>query len=98
MIRHVDKFTPNFFLTQAKEIRSATTCPLIYLGGVDSKNDIIEVLDAGFNAIALARPLIHDPNFILKLEQRKIEKSGCTRCNECIVEMERSGIRCVLND
>ncbi|MEA3477617.1 MAG: NADH:flavin oxidoreductase, partial [Bacteroidota bacterium] len=30
------KFTPNFFLEQAKEIRKTVSMPLVYLGGVDS--------------------------------------------------------------
>jgi len=91
-------FEPNFFLKQAKEIRKAVKMPLIYLGGVDSKTGIKEILDAGFEFIAIGRPLIHDPNFLLKLKDNEIEKSACNRCNECIVEMDRGGVRCVLND
>jgi 2,4-dienoyl-CoA reductase-like NADH-dependent reductase (Old Yellow Enzyme family) len=89
-------FEPNFFLDQAKEIRKTVKLPLVYLGGVDSKEGIEEILDAGFNFIALGRPLIHDPNFLLKLERNEITKSGCTRCNECVVEMDRGGVRCVI--
>jgi 2,4-dienoyl-CoA reductase-like NADH-dependent reductase (Old Yellow Enzyme family) len=89
-------FTPNFFLAQAKEIRKFTAMPLVYLGGVDSREGIVEILDAGFDLIALARPLIHDPAFLLKIEAAEIEKSGCTRCNECVVEMDRNGVRCVI--
>jgi 2,4-dienoyl-CoA reductase-like NADH-dependent reductase (Old Yellow Enzyme family) len=91
-------FAPNFFLDQAKEIRRVTQMPLVYLGGVDSKEGIIEILDAGFNFIAIGRPLIHDPNFLLKLEAGEIDKSKCTRCNECIVEMDRGGVRCVIDE
>lgn len=89
-------FTPNFFLEQAKEIRKITKMPLIYLGGVDSKKGILEILAAGFEFIAIGRPLIHDPNFLLKLQNNEIEKSACTRCNECVVEMDREGVRCVI--
>ena len=91
-------FEANFFLNQAKEIRKTVKMPLIYLGGVDSKNGIKEILDAGFEFIAIGRPLIHDPNFLLKLKANEIEKSECNRCNECIVEMDRGGVRCVIND
>jgi 2,4-dienoyl-CoA reductase-like NADH-dependent reductase (Old Yellow Enzyme family) len=90
------KFTPNFFLNQAKEIRKSVTMPLVYLGGVDSKTGIEEILNAGFNFIALARPLIHDSNFLIKIENNSIEKSDCTRCNECVVEMDRDGVKCVI--
>lgn len=90
-------FEPNFFLAQAKEIRKIVKMPLVYLGGVDSKKGIEEILNAGFEFIALGRPLIHDPNFLLKLAAGEIEKTECHRCNECVVEMDRGGLRCTLN-
>lgn len=87
-------FKQNFFFDQAVQIRQAVNVPLVYLGGVDSKQGISEILEAGFNAIALARPLIYDSEFLLKLKSGAIEKSGCNRCNECVVEMDRGGVRC----
>ncbi len=92
------EFEPNFFLAQAMEIRKAVKMPLVYLGGVNSKKDIETVMNAGFELIALGRPLIHDPGFLLKLKSGEIEESGCTRCNECIVEMDRGGVRCTLDE
>jgi 2,4-dienoyl-CoA reductase-like NADH-dependent reductase (Old Yellow Enzyme family) len=64
---------------------------------VESIEGISQILNSGFNFIALARPLIHDPGFLKKIEEGSIEKSLCNRCNECIVEMDRDGIKCVLN-
>jgi len=92
------KFRPNFFLPQAKEIRKAVNIPLVYLGGVDSKEGIEEILDSGFDFIAIARALIHDSDFLIKIRGNRIEKSECTRCNKCVVEMDRDGVRCVLQD
>lgn len=90
------RFRENFFLEQAREIRKIVKMPLVYLGGVDSRKGIIEILDAGFEFIAIARALIHDPEFLLKLKDGRIDKSECTRCNQCVVEMDRDGIKCVL--
>lgn len=90
------KFKPNFFLNQAIEIRKSVTMPLTYLGGVDSKKDIDEILYHGFDFIALARPLIHDSNFLIKIKNNTIDKSACTRCNQCIVEMDRDGVKCII--
>lgn len=90
-------FTANFFLDQALKVRQAVNMDLVYLGGVDSKEGILKILEAGFDFIALARPLIHDPEFLEKIKNRLIEKSLCNRCNECIVEMDREGIKCVLD-
>jgi 2,4-dienoyl-CoA reductase-like NADH-dependent reductase (Old Yellow Enzyme family) len=90
------RFRENFFLDQAREVRKSVTMPLVYLGGVDSRKGIEEILDAGFEFIAMARALIHDPEFLLKLRDGQIEKSECTRCNQCVVEMDRDGVKCVL--
>lgn len=90
------KFRENFFLDQAREIRKEVRMPLVYLGGVDSRKGIEEILDAGFEFIAIARALIHDPEFLVKLRDGHIERSECTRCNQCVVEMDRDGVRCVL--
>jgi len=92
------KFTPNFFLAQAKEVRSSVRLALAYLGGVDSREGIEEILDAGFEFIALARPLIHDPDFLVKLKKGQLDQTECNRCNKCVVEMDRGGIRCVLQN
>jgi 2,4-dienoyl-CoA reductase-like NADH-dependent reductase (Old Yellow Enzyme family) len=90
------KFTPNFFLEQAREVRKAVDLPLVYLGGIDSLTGIEEVLNAGFDFIAIARALIHDSDFLMKLKEGRIEKTECNRCNRCVVEMDRGGVKCVL--
>jgi 2,4-dienoyl-CoA reductase-like NADH-dependent reductase (Old Yellow Enzyme family) len=90
------RFEPNFFLAQAREIRKVVRMPLVYLGGVDSRKGIEEILNAGFDFIAAARVLIHDPDFLIKLRANRIEKSECNRCNKCVVEMDRGGVKCVL--
>jgi len=90
------KYQSNFFLDQAKVIRKHVKIPLVYLGGVDSKDGIEEILEAKFDFIGIARALIHDSNFLLKIKNGSIEQSACTRCNKCIVEMDRNGVKCVL--
>ncbi|RLD71709.1 MAG: NADH:flavin oxidoreductase [Bacteroidetes bacterium] len=90
------KFEPNFFLDQAKEIRKVVKKPLAYLGGVDSREGIEEILNAGFDFIAMARALIHDPDFLIKLKANSIDKTECNRCNKCVVEMDRGGVKCVI--
>ena len=57
-----------YFLAQASIVRDAVRMPLVYIGGVTSAAGIAKVLDAGFDAVAMARALIHDPNFVNRLE------------------------------
>ncbi len=40
--------------------------------------------------------LLPDPEFLLKLGDGRIDRSECTRCNQCVVEMDREGVRCVI--
>src|SRR5690606_3792983 len=89
-------FSPNFFLEQAKVIRASVGLPLVCLGGADSADGLEVIRNAGFEGIAIGRGLIHGPDFLVKLRTGVIEKSGCTRCNQCVVEMDRGGVRCVL--
>lgn len=90
-------YTSHFFLPQARQVRQAVGIDLVYLGGADSRDAIEKILNEGFDFIALARPLIHDPAFLKKLESGLIQRSLCNHCNECIVQMERGGISCVLD-
>ena len=80
----------------AREIRAHVNLPLIYLGGVASRAGIMEILEAGFDFIAMARAVIHDSNFLLKIKDGSIERTECNRCNKCMLEMDRQGVKCVL--
>ena len=55
-------------------------------------------MDEGFELVALGRALLHDPSFVTRLVRGDVERSGCTHCNQCIAEMDRDGVRCVLPD
>jgi 2,4-dienoyl-CoA reductase-like NADH-dependent reductase (Old Yellow Enzyme family) len=90
------RFEENFFLEQAREVRKAVKMQLVYLGGVDSGEGIMEILDAGFDFIAMARALIHDPEFLMKLRDGQLDRTLCNRCNRCVVEMDRGGVKCVI--
>jgi 2,4-dienoyl-CoA reductase-like NADH-dependent reductase (Old Yellow Enzyme family) len=92
------KFEENFFLPLAQQIRQAVKMPLAYLGGVSSAKGVAQVFAEGFDMVAIGRALIHDPDFILKAAKDPAHISGCTHCNICVAEMDRGGVRCVLND
>ncbi len=44
----------------------------------------------------MGRALLYDPDHVRRLEQGDVDGSDCIHCNRCIVEMERSGARCVV--
>jgi len=90
-------FEENFFLPLAKIIRTRVKMPLVYLGGVSSTEGIYNIMSAGFDLIAIGRALIHNPDFIRDVREGNYT-SPCDHCNKCVAEMDREGIRCVLDD
>ena len=83
-----------YFLESAKIFRKALKIPLIYVGGMISKAKMEEVLNEGFVAFQLARPLIHDTDFINKIKNGEIEKSECKHSNYCIGRMYSIEMKC----
>jgi 2,4-dienoyl-CoA reductase-like NADH-dependent reductase (Old Yellow Enzyme family) len=93
LVRQVP-FTPMFFFDDALRVRAAVRLPLVLLGGITSLEHMERAMAAGFELIALGRPLIHDVDFVTKLERGELTASGCTPCNRCITEMDRPGGVC----
>jgi 2,4-dienoyl-CoA reductase-like NADH-dependent reductase (Old Yellow Enzyme family) len=89
-------FEENFFLPLARKIREAVSMRLAYLGGVCSRDGIERAMGAGFDMIALARAVIHDPDFLLKVRDGRVRVSECNHCNICVAEMDRGGVKCIL--
>ncbi|MCA9774399.1 MAG: NADH:flavin oxidoreductase [Myxococcales bacterium] len=89
-------FTEDFFLDEARRIRAAVGVPLVLLGGVHSRDGVARAMAAGFEFVGMGRALIHDPDFATKLLRGEVERTPCTVCNQCIAEMDRGGVRCVL--
>lgn len=92
------KFRPMYFLDYSRRIRSALDVPLAYLGGARSMNDVELAMSEGFEAVTMARPLIHDPELVRKFQQGLISTSGCTNCNGCVPYIYHpGGTRCIEN-
>ena len=63
-----------------------------------SMENLETAMAEGFEFVALGRALIADPDLVRRLQSGEIERSRCNHCNECVVEMDRGGVRCVLDD
>lgn len=93
------KFRENYLRDLSREVRGATDMPLAYLGGVQSRDGVIDAMDDGFEAIAMGRALVHDAAFINKLQAQSVQTSGCTACNRCVTMMYTpSGTSCIIAD
>lgn len=91
-------FKELYFLDLAKQVMAAVDLPLIGIGGVQSLASVRRALAEGYQAVQLGRALIHDPALVRHYEEGSKTESGCTVCNLCVAEMDRDGVRCVLND
>ena len=87
-------YSEGYFLEDAKAFRAAVNLPLIYVGGLISREKMEEVLTAGFDGLQMARALIHDTDFVNKLRSGEISRSGCRHSNYCIGRMYSLEMKC----
>jgi len=91
-------FEEMFFLAQAREVRKAVRMPLVLLGGIVSRQNVDEAMTEGFDFVAMGRALIADPDLVNRMRTDPSARTRCNHCNICVAEMDRSGVRCVLDD
>ena len=97
MIKQYD-FEECFFLENAKKFREALKGPLVYVGGIVSREGIEKVLDAGFEMVQMARCLINDPAFVNKMKKGDLStRSGCDHRDYCIARMYSDKMICCHN-
>ncbi len=88
-------FEECYFLEDAKKFRAALKMPLIYVGGLVSREGIEKALDAGFECVQMARALVNDPAFVNKLRDGDLAtRSGCDHRNYCIARMYSVDMKC----
>ena len=83
-----------YFLEEALKFRAAVKLPLIYVGGMVSRQKMEEVLASGFEGIQMARALIRDTDFVNKLRSGEIDRSPCGHSNYCIGRMYTLEMKC----
>jgi len=81
------RFSELYFLEAARQVRAAVRCGLGYVGGVLSMADAQQVLDEGFDAVVMARALVHDPAIVSRFRQDPTHHSACDSCNRCVALM-----------
>ena len=87
-------YSEAYFLEDAKVFRSNLKMPLIYVGGMVSKEKMEEVLNSGFVALQMARALINDTDFVNKLQSGEVTRSECKHSNYCIGRMYTLEMKC----
>ena len=87
-------YQEGYFLEDALKFRAVVKLPLIYVGGMVSRQKMEEVLAAGFQGLQMARALVRDTDFVNKLHNGEIDKSPCGHSNYCIGRMYTLEMKC----
>ena len=97
MIKQYD-FKACYFLEDAKKFRKELKLPLIYVGGLVSREGIEKVLDEGFECVQIARALVNDPLFVQKLREGDMNtRSKCDHRDYCMARMYSDKMICCHN-
>jgi len=88
-------FEEAYFLSYARQFRSALSMPLILLGGVNRLSTVETALAQGFEFVALGRALLREPNLIRRWQQGDSAEALCIHCNKCMPTIYE-GTHCVL--
>lgn len=89
-----EPFKEAYFLEDALQFRKEVKLPLIYVGGLLSGAKINEVLDSGFEFVAMARALINEPDFVNRLKYDSEALNLCKTSNYCIARMYTIDMAC----
>ena len=87
-------FEEAYFFSMARELCDAVTIPLALVGGIRTRETIDEILASGFDLVAMARPLIREPDFVARLRREPAARSLCDPCNRCVAAMYHAEQRC----
>ena len=87
-----------YFLEDARKFRAALKGPLVYVGGVVSREGAERALEAGFDLVQMARALVAEPGFVRRMEaEGEGCRSVCDHTNYCIGRMYTLDMVCHKN-
>ncbi len=85
-----------FHLKDSAKILAAVDIPVVYVGGVVTEEDVLDVLEAGFSFVQMGRGLIREPGFVKNLQEHLQQPEPlCDHCNRCVAAMDAGGVYCV---
>ena len=74
-----------------KEIKNI---PLVYVGGLISREKIEDVLDKGFEFVQMGRALLNEPGFVKRMKLDVNARCTCKHSNYCIARMYSIDMAC----
>ena len=88
-------FQEAYFLEDALRFRREITgMPLVYVGGLVSREKIDEVLNDGFEFVQMGRALLNEPGFVNRMKAEEAARCNCKHSNYCIARMYTLDMAC----
>lgn len=87
-------FRELYFLDDARQFRKELKCPLVYVGGVVSRDNADKVMSEGFEFIQMGRALLNEPDFVNRMKEDEGHKCSCDHVNYCIARMYSREMAC----
>lgn len=87
-------FREAYFLEDVLKFREALDIPLVYVGGLVSRQKIEEVLNHGFEAVQMGRALLNEPDFVNRMRREENARCNCRHSNYCIARMYTLDMAC----
>jgi 2,4-dienoyl-CoA reductase-like NADH-dependent reductase (Old Yellow Enzyme family) len=84
-----------YFVPWARALRTEVDTTIIAVGGMRTAHTMEAVLrDRGADFVALARPLIRQPDLVSQLAEGRMARVDCTSCNICLMHEGHHSLRC----
>jgi 2,4-dienoyl-CoA reductase-like NADH-dependent reductase (Old Yellow Enzyme family) len=84
-----------YFLPWAQAVRRRVKTVLILVGGLRRVRTMETIVSDGHaDFVALARPLIREPDLVAQLRNGRTGQVACTSCNLCLEHEGLHGLRC----
>jgi 2,4-dienoyl-CoA reductase-like NADH-dependent reductase (Old Yellow Enzyme family) len=84
-----------YFRPWADALRSAVATKIILVGGMRTTWMMRDVLTSGSaDFVAMARPLIREPDLVRQIAEGREGRVDCTSCNLCLVHEGHHSLRC----
>lgn len=84
-----------YFLPFARRARKVVDTKIILVGGLRRTSTMEEILERGdADFVAMARPLIREPELVRRIEAGWRGQVACVSCNICLMHEDHHSLRC----
>ncbi len=84
-----------YFLPWARALRREVSIPIVLVGGLRTTERMEQILaDGDADFLAMARPLIREPDLVSQIQAGRSGRVDCTSCNLCLAHEGHHSLRC----